>query len=156
MYLKPYAMPKPVAEGIRALLALEYCPSCSIDVSQLNSGPNGGDARSLGLKDQFVCLAPLPWEASNEERSREIGTVVVDDGAECGPQWTWNQCRWAPALVTAIVTGACAASCAHSVSSRSFKAAGSTISSTNPVASSSSAAPSHFLVRAGTGPLSFR
>jgi hypothetical protein len=32
----------------------------------------------------------------------EVKGFVVDDGSECGPQWTWNQCRWDTALVTAI------------------------------------------------------
>ncbi len=27
---------------------------------------------------------------------------VVDDGQQCGPQWTWNNCQWAEALVSKI------------------------------------------------------
>jgi hypothetical protein len=27
---------------------------------------------------------------------------VVDDGEQCGPQWTWNNCEWAEALVSKI------------------------------------------------------
>ncbi len=27
---------------------------------------------------------------------------VVDDGEQCGPQWTWNNCQWADSLVSKI------------------------------------------------------
>ena len=27
---------------------------------------------------------------------------VVDDGQQCGPQWTWNTCQWADALVSKV------------------------------------------------------
>ena len=32
----------------------------------------------------------------------EVNGFVVDDGQQCGPQWTWNTCEWANALVSKI------------------------------------------------------
>lgn len=32
----------------------------------------------------------------------EVNGFVVDDGQQCGPQWTWNTCQWADALVSKI------------------------------------------------------
>ncbi|MCK5376058.1 MAG: hypothetical protein KAJ97_03185 [Acidobacteria bacterium] len=32
----------------------------------------------------------------------EVNGFVVDDGEQCGPQWTWNTCEWAEALVSNI------------------------------------------------------
>ncbi len=31
-----------------------------------------------------------------------VSGFVVDDGEQCGPQWTWNNCQWAEALVSKI------------------------------------------------------
>ncbi len=47
------------------------------------------------------------WLDTPEEGTTVFGLVevkgyVLDDGEECGPQWTWNQCRWPDANVTAI------------------------------------------------------
>jgi hypothetical protein len=32
----------------------------------------------------------------------EVNGFVVDDGQQCGPQWTWNTCQWDDALVSKI------------------------------------------------------
>ena len=32
----------------------------------------------------------------------EVNGFVVDDGQQCGPQWTWNTCQWDEALVSKI------------------------------------------------------
>ena len=32
----------------------------------------------------------------------EVSGFVLDDGEECGPQWTWVHCDWANALVSKI------------------------------------------------------
>jgi hypothetical protein len=32
----------------------------------------------------------------------EVNGFVVDSGQQCGPQWTWNTCQWADALVSKI------------------------------------------------------
>jgi hypothetical protein len=32
----------------------------------------------------------------------EVTGFVVDDGQQCGPQWTWNTCLWADALVSKV------------------------------------------------------
>jgi hypothetical protein len=32
----------------------------------------------------------------------EVTGFVVDDGQQCGPQWTWNTCEWSDALVSKI------------------------------------------------------
>ena len=32
----------------------------------------------------------------------EVNGFVVDDGQQCGPQWTWHSCQWADALVSKI------------------------------------------------------
>jgi hypothetical protein len=32
----------------------------------------------------------------------EVNGFVVDDGEQCGPQWTWNTCEWSDALVSKI------------------------------------------------------
>jgi hypothetical protein len=32
----------------------------------------------------------------------EVAGFVVDDGVQCGPQWTWNSCQWDKALVSKI------------------------------------------------------
>ncbi len=32
----------------------------------------------------------------------EVNGFVVDSGQQCGPQWTWNTCQWAVALVSKI------------------------------------------------------
>jgi hypothetical protein len=32
----------------------------------------------------------------------EVNGFVVDNGEQCGPQWTWHSCQWADALVTKI------------------------------------------------------
>jgi hypothetical protein len=32
----------------------------------------------------------------------EVKGFVVDDGQQCGPQWTWHSCQWADALVSKI------------------------------------------------------
>ena len=32
----------------------------------------------------------------------EVNGFVVDDGEQCGPQWTWNTCQWAESLVSKI------------------------------------------------------
>ena len=32
----------------------------------------------------------------------EVTGFVVDDGQQCGPQWTWNTCEWLEALVSKI------------------------------------------------------
>jgi hypothetical protein len=32
----------------------------------------------------------------------EVNGFVVDSGEQCGPQWTWNTCQWADALVSKI------------------------------------------------------
>jgi len=32
----------------------------------------------------------------------EVNGFVVDDGQQCGPQWTWNSCQWDDALVSKI------------------------------------------------------
>ncbi len=32
----------------------------------------------------------------------EATGFVVDDGQQCGPQWTWNACQWQEALVSKI------------------------------------------------------
>jgi len=47
------------------------------------------------------------WLDNPEEGAIVFGLVevkgyVLDDGEECGPQWTWNQCRWADANVSSI------------------------------------------------------
>jgi hypothetical protein len=47
------------------------------------------------------------WLDNPEEGATVFGLVevkgyVLDDGEECGPQWTWNQCRWADANVSSI------------------------------------------------------
>jgi hypothetical protein len=32
----------------------------------------------------------------------EVNGFVVDNGEQCGPQWTWHSCQWADALVSKI------------------------------------------------------
>ncbi len=32
----------------------------------------------------------------------EVTGFIVDDGQQCGPQWTWNTCQWADALVSKV------------------------------------------------------
>ena len=32
----------------------------------------------------------------------EVNGFVVDDGEQCGPQWTWHSCQWDDALVSKI------------------------------------------------------
>ena len=32
----------------------------------------------------------------------EVTGFVVDDGEQCGPQWTWNTCEWSTGLVSKI------------------------------------------------------
>ncbi len=47
------------------------------------------------------------WVDTPEEGATVFGLVevsgfVLDDGQECGPQWTWNRCQWGGAAVSAI------------------------------------------------------
>jgi hypothetical protein len=51
---------------------------------------------------ETVFWLDTPADAATVFGLVEVNGFVVDDGQQCGPQWTWNTCQWADALVSKI------------------------------------------------------
>jgi hypothetical protein len=56
----------------------------------------------MSASADIIFWLDTPQEGATVFGLVEVSGFVLDDGEECGPQWTWNQCRWGDARVSAI------------------------------------------------------
>jgi hypothetical protein len=56
----------------------------------------------ISVEAEVVFWLDTPADGATVFGLVEVNGFVVDDGQQCGPQWTWNTCQWAEALVSKI------------------------------------------------------
>jgi len=56
----------------------------------------------ISVEAEIVFWLDTPADGATVFGLVEVNGFVVDDGQQCGPQWTWNTCQWSEALVSKI------------------------------------------------------